>query len=171
MTFSQSAKNSELSCVIFLVVDWQRNIGTFEQSRVLIFLLKMHLWQQPGSNAENFPRNIAENHWVFFRVFEVYCGYMLPLHRQEKDFKSKGIPLLKATMSNWVCYAAEKWCAPIVQNMKEKLLSEKIIHADETVFQVLHEKGRKATTDSRMWVYCNGKINDRSNIIFDYHPK
>ncbi len=21
-----------------------------------------------------------------------------------------------------------------------------------------------------MWVYCNGKINDRSNIIFDYHP-
>ena len=54
--------------------------------------------------------------------------------------------------------------------MKEKLLSEKIIHADETVFQVLHENGRKATTDSRMWVYCNGKINDRSNIIFDYHP-
>ena len=57
-----------------------------------------------------------------------------------------------------------------MQNMKEKLLSEKIIHADETVFQVLHEKGRKATTDSRMWVYCNAKFNDRSNIIFDYHP-
>ena len=73
-------------------------------------------------------------------------------------------------MSNWACYAAEKWCAPIVQNMKERLLSEKIVHADETVFQVLHEKGRKATTDSRMWVYCKGKINDRSNIIFDYHP-
>lgn len=102
-------------------------------------------------------------------VYEKFCK-AVPLHRQEKDFKSKGIPLLKATMSNWVCYAAEKWCAPIVQNMKEKLLSEKIIHADETVFQVLHEEGRKATTDSRMWVYCNGKINDRSNIIFDYHP-
>ncbi|MDD6098401.1 MAG: hypothetical protein PUB66_06715 [Oscillospiraceae bacterium] len=29
---------------------------------------------------------------------------------------------------------------------------------------------RKTTTDSRMWVYCNGKINDRSNIIFDYYP-
>ena len=78
--------------------------------------------------------------------------------------------MLKATMSNWVCYAAEKWCSPIMQNMKEKLLSEKIIHADKTVFQVLHEEGRKATTDSRMWVYCSGKINDRSNIIFDYHP-
>ena len=82
-------------------------------------------------------------------VYEKFCK-AVPLHRQEKDFKSKGIPLLKATMSNWVCYAAEKWCAPIAQNMKEKLLSEKIIHADETVFQVLHEEGRKATTDSRM---------------------
>ena len=102
-------------------------------------------------------------------VYEKFCK-AVPLHRQEKDFISKGIPLLKATKSNWVCYAAEKWCAPIVQNMKEKLLSEKIIHADETVFQVLHEEGRKATTDSRMWVYCNGKINDRSNIIFVYHP-
>lgn len=102
-------------------------------------------------------------------IYEKFCK-AVPLHRQEKDFKSKGIPLLKATMSNWVCYAAEKWCAPIVQNMKERLLSEKIIHADETVFQVLHEKGRKATTDSRRRVYCNRKINDRSNIIFDYHP-
>lgn len=75
-------------------------------------------------------------------IYEKFCK-AVPLHRQEKDFKSKGIHLLKATMSNWVCYAAEKWCNPIVQNMKEKLLSEKIIHADETVFQVLHEKGKE----------------------------
>ncbi len=54
-------------------------------------------------------------------VYEKFCK-AVPLHRQEKDFKSKGIPLLKATMSNWVCYAVEKWCSPIVQNMKEKLL-------------------------------------------------
>jgi transposase len=36
-------------------------------------------------------------------VYEKFCK-AVPLHRQEKDFKSKGIPLLKATMSNWVCY-------------------------------------------------------------------
>ena len=58
----------------------------------------------------------------------------------------------------------------IVQEMHRILIEGEVIHADETVFQVLHEEGRKATTNSRMWVYCNGKINDRSNIIFDYHP-
>ena len=102
-------------------------------------------------------------------VYEKFCK-AVPLHRQEKDFKSKGIPLLKATMSNWVCYAAEKWCEPIVQEMHRILIEGDVIHADETRIQVLHEEGRKATTESRMWVYCNGKINDKSIIIFDYHP-
>ena len=102
-------------------------------------------------------------------IFEKY-GKSVPLHRQEKDFASKKIPLLKATMSNWVLTAAEQWCLPIVRKMTERLLLSEVIHADETVIQVLHESGRKATSESRMWVYCNGKINDRSIVIFDYKP-
>ena len=102
-------------------------------------------------------------------IFEKY-GKAVPLHRQEKDFASKKIPLLKATMSNWVLTAAEQWCLPVVQKMTKQLLLSEVIHADETVIQVLHEGGRKATSESRMWVYCNGKINDRSIIIFDYKP-
>lgn len=94
----------------------------------------------------------------------------VPLHRQEKDFKSKGIPLLKATMCNWIDKAVKGWCLPILEVMKEQMISGHVIHADETRIQVLHEEGRKATTESRMWVYCNGKINDKSIIIFDYHP-
>ena len=92
----------------------------------------------------------------------------VPLYRQEKDFTSKGIPLLRATMSEWVCTIAERWCLPILEGMHRRLLLAGIIHADETVLQVLHETDRKAMTDSRMWVYCNGKMNDRSIIIFEY---
>ena len=102
-------------------------------------------------------------------IFEKY-GKAVPLHRQEKDLASKKIPLLKATMSNWVLTVAEQWCLPIVQKMTEQLLLSEVIHADETVIQVLHENGRKATSESRMWVYCYGKINDRSIVIFDYKP-
>ena len=102
-------------------------------------------------------------------VYEKYAK-AVPLHRQEKDLASKHIPLLKATMSNWVMAAAEQWCLPIVQKMHELLLASSVIHADETRIQVLHEEGRKATAESKMWVYCNGKMNDRSIIIFDYKP-
>ena len=102
-------------------------------------------------------------------IYEKY-GKAVPLHRQEKDLASKKIPLLKATMSNWVLTAAEQWCLPVVRKMTEQLLSSEVIHADETVIQVLHEEGRKATSESRMWVYCNGRINDQSIVIFDYKP-
>ena len=73
-------------------------------------------------------------------------------------------------MSNWILTAAEKWCLPVVEKMHELLLTSSVIHADETPVQVLHEEGRKAITDSKMWVYCNGKMNDRSIVIFDYQP-
>lgn len=102
-------------------------------------------------------------------VYEKYAK-AVPLHRQERDLASKHIPLLKATMSNWVMTAAEQWCLPIVQKMHEVLLAGNVIHADETRIQVLHEEGRKATAESKMWVYCNGKMNDRSIILFDYKP-
>ena len=73
-------------------------------------------------------------------------------------------------MSNWVGIAAEKWCMPIVEKMHELLIAGQIIHADETSVQVLHEESRKPTTISRMSVFCDGKMNDRSIIIFEYQP-
>ena len=73
-------------------------------------------------------------------------------------------------MSNWVQWAAAKKANAVVELMKEKLLSQPVIHADETIVQVLHEQGRKAKTDSRMWVYCTGKYAERYIAIFDYSP-
>ena len=46
----------------------------------------------------------------------------MPLHWQEKDLASKHISLLKATMSNWILTAAEKWCLPVVEKMPAKPL-------------------------------------------------
>jgi transposase len=102
-------------------------------------------------------------------VYEKYVKG-IPLHRQEKDFISKGIPLSKATLSSWVGIAAQQWGLPIVQEMHKRLLVLNIIHGDETTVQVLREEGRKPTTVSRMWVYANGKMNDYSIIIFEYQP-
>lgn len=49
--------------------------------------------------------------------------------------------------------------------MKAELLESSVIHTDETVVQVLNEPGKKAKTDSWMWVYCNGKLGEQSNIL------
>lgn len=73
-------------------------------------------------------------------------------------------------MANWIIMASQRWIKPVWEEMHKELISSPVIHADETVVQVLHEPGRKAKTDSRMWVYCNGKINGHSNILFEYQP-
>ena len=61
-------------------------------------------------------------------MYEKYAK-AVPLHRQEKDFKSKHVPLLKATMSNWVGKAAQEWRLPIVEKMREMLPAGEVIHA------------------------------------------
>ena len=52
--------------------------------------------------------------------------------------------------------------------MKCDLLSGNIIHTDETVVQVLHEPGRKAKTQSRMWVYCTPACSGKYIVLYDY---
>ena len=53
--------------------------------------------------------------------------------------------------------------------IKKHLVTEPLIHADETVLQVLKEPGRKATTESRMWVYTSGQSLTPA-VLFEYQP-
>ena len=100
-------------------------------------------------------------------VYEKYCK-AVPLNRLEKEFKDIGVNLSGTTMANWIITASQQWIRPVWDAMRKELLTSTVIHADETVVQVLHEPGKKAKTDSRMWVYCNGKADGKSNILFEY---
>ena len=102
----------------------------------------------------------------------LYSKYVqaVPLYRQEKDYAACGAKLSRQTMSNWVVWAAVNKAKAVVDLMKKQLLEQPVIHADETVVQVLHEPKRKAKTDSRMWVYCTDKSADRYIALFDYSP-
>ena len=102
-------------------------------------------------------------------VYEKYCK-AVPLTRLEKEFKANGVNLSSTTMANWIIMASQRWLKPVWEQMHTELITSPVIHADETVVQVLHEPGKKAKTDSRMWVYCNGKVNEHSNILFEYRP-
>lgn len=94
----------------------------------------------------------------------------LPLNRLENDFKAHGVILSRATMANWLIHAAKEWLTPLWDRMKAELLTHSVVHCDETVVQVLREPGKKAKTDSRMWVYCAGELGAPHNILFEYQP-
>lgn len=119
--------------------------------------------------APMIPHSFCSPELLAHILYEKYA-MAVPLERQSKDFKAMGMNLSTATLSNWVIYAAENFFAPIYDRMKAELLTCSVIHADETVVQVLNEPNRKAKTDSRMWVYCAGKYEGHSNILFEYTP-
>ena len=102
----------------------------------------------------------------------LYSKYVqaVPLYRQEKDYAACGAKISRQTMSNWVIWAAINKAKPVFDIMKEQLLNQPVVHADETVVQVLHEPNKKAKTDSRMWVYCSDSSVDRYLALFEYSP-
>jgi len=101
-----------------------------------------------------------------------------PLYRQEQDWKRQGIALSRQTMANWVIRCATDWLEPLYERMRTLLLEREVLHADETVLQVLREPGKKANTNSYMWLYRTSGDTKHPIVLYEYqatrssaHPK
>lgn len=71
----------------------------------------------------------------------------------------QGVELSRATLASWVIQCTQSWLKPLYKHMKQQLLSQSVIHADETVVQVLKEDNKPATSESRMWLYASGEYS------------
>ncbi len=115
------------------------------------------------------PKSFCSPELLAYIIYEKYFK-AVPLERLSKQFKEQGCPLSTQTLSNWVIAAAKLYFSPICDKMHRILLKEPLIHADETVVQVLHEEGRKPTAQSRMWVYCSGRKAEHQIRLYEYRP-
>ena len=92
-----------------------------------------------------------------------------PLFRQEQYWKSKGVELNRNTLANWIIRSSQ-WFLPLWELMKRELLSEEILHADETELRVLKRDGKPTNSMSRMWVFTSGKHSKKPMSLYKYHP-
>lgn len=113
------------------------------------------------------PKSYCSRELMTQIVYEKFLKGV-PLYRLETDFKHYSLDLERATMSNWLIYTAEKYGKPVFDAMKRDLLKERVIHADETPIQVLHEPERNAATKSKMWLYCAPKSSGKHINLFEY---
>lgn len=102
----------------------------------------------------------------------------MPLYRQEHDWLQHGIALSRSTMANWVIRCTHDWLKPLYDVMKSELIKSEIINADETRIQCNREDGKKASSESFMWVYRTGTTEEHAIVLFEYtrtragkHPK
>ena len=92
----------------------------------------------------------------------------IPLYRQEQYLKAEGVEIGRNTLANWIIRSSW-WFEPLWNRMKELLLQEKIIHADETPLRVLKRDRKQVDAQSMMWVLCSGRDSERKMSLYYYH--
>ena len=94
----------------------------------------------------------------------------VPLYRQEQEWNRYGINLSRQTMSNWLIKATFDWMEPIYDAFKEMLTMRKVLHADETVLQVLREPDKPPESKSYMWIYRTSGDTNSQIVLYEYQP-
>ena len=115
------------------------------------------------------PGSFASPSAIAHLAVQKYVMYS-PLYRLEQEFDRQGLKLSRQTMSNWLLKATEDWLQPVYDVLHQKLCREKVLHGDETTLQVLHEKGKSATSKSYMWLYRTSGNAETPIVLYDYQP-
>jgi len=113
--------------------------------------------------------SLASPSAIAYIVHQKYVMHT-PLYRQEQDWQRQGIALSRQTMANWIVRCAEDWLEPLYERMRSQLLAHEVLHADETVLQVLREPGKKANTNSYMWLYRTSGDTEHPIVLYEYQP-
>ena len=119
--------------------------------------------------ADLFRNSIASAPLVATLITGKYANH-LPLERQSKAFKDNGVKLETNTIANWMIKASDLYLSILYDELHKHLFKSHVVHADETPFEVIKD-GRKAGSNSYMWVYRNGECDSKHPVvIYDYQP-
>ena len=102
----------------------------------------------------------------------IYQKYYMgvPLYRQEKVWDDRGLVLPRSMMSNWCIKLTDYYFTDLYKLMLKKIKSNsEVIHCDETTMQCNKEIGKKATSNSYMWVLSSGELEKEKGVIFSYN--
>lgn len=125
--------------------------------------------KQAPMPATPIPKSFASSSLLAQIILGKY-QYSLPLYRQESIFSQFNIELNRKTMSDWMIKCAQL-LTPLYDKLKQHLLTQPIIQADETSLTVINNDKVK----SYLWVYCCGadspsESNQPSDaiVLYDY---
>ncbi|PKK39013.1 Mobile element protein [Clostridiaceae bacterium JG1575] len=116
-----------------------------------------------------FPGGFGSVSLVAHILAKKYCE-KVPFYRYEKLLADEGIYISRATMANWSISASEKYLEPVYKRLREHLMKQRIIHGDETPFQVLKKDGKSAKSKSYMWHFSSAAVEGRQVSLYMYRP-
>jgi transposase len=126
-----------------------------------IVTAKMPAQALPGSNA-------SANVIATVMVGKFVDG--TPLYRMEDVLARSGIDVGRGTLGHWVIKPTELHLSRLYEAMSAILLTQALIHGDETTVQVLKEPGKSAQSKSYMWTYRSAQDSEQPVVLFEYQP-
>ena len=90
----------------------------------------------------------------------------LPLYRQEKIFGRAGLIISRSTLAQWVGQTGVQ-LQPLVDALREAVLAQDVVHADETPVQML-APGEKKTHRAYVWAYCTTPFSALKAVVYDF---
>lgn len=92
----------------------------------------------------------------------------VPLYRLEKEFERYGLAISRQNMANWMIRLGEGYLGIMYDYLHSLLYKYHVIQADETPVLV-NKDGRPAGSQSWMWVYRSGFLQqERQIILYEY---
>ncbi len=115
--------------------------------------------------AQMIPKSMASSGLL---AHIAVCKYedSLPLYRQESILERSGIELGRSTLARWMIQCGEQ-LTPMINLMRDELLSSQYVQCDETTIQVLKEKNRAAESKSYMWAMAS-MSPEKPIILYEY---
>jgi len=90
----------------------------------------------------------------------------LPLYRQERIFGRAGVEIPRSTLAQWVGICGVQ-LQPLVDALKDDILSHPVLHADETPVEML-KPGNKKTHRAYLWAYAPGAFENLKAVVYDF---
>ena len=128
--------------------------------------LKDH-FQKAAVPAKVLSHSIATPSLVAHIMYQKFA-MGIPLNRQENDFYRMGLVLPRNNMAHWVIRCSEEWLEPVYNRILEKLTACDVLHMDETRIQCNKEEGKKASSESWMWVIQSATSEEIRATYFHY---
>ena len=90
----------------------------------------------------------------------------LPLYRQEQIFARAGVPIPRSTLGEWAGICGVR-LQPLVDALRDLLLAEPVLHADETPVPML-APGKKKTHRAYLWAYATTPYAGLQAVVYDF---
>ena len=134
---------------------------------------------QAATPKQIINKSIATPELLAHILISKYADHQ-PLYRQNIIYQRSGVNIPDATMADWVgrCGVALE---PLVSRLHELLLSEPILHADETPVSIMKNPvkvGGKSLKKGYVWAYLTPQHSSLKAVVYDFaesrrneHPK